>query len=80
MQIWHSPAHGQPQWPDIDGSPLQALPKVMRSIGSHSWRLAPVTPEDIQADAAAGDVFGVAAGRSHGLGVTSLNGSLVNPD
>ena len=42
LQVWDERFHGKAEWPNVNGRTLQVYPKMVRSLGSHAFRLQPI--------------------------------------
>eukprot|EP00873_Tetraselmis_striata_P021799 jgi/Tetstr1/442063/TSEL_030242.t1 len=39
VQLYDSSLHGPTEWPNVEAEPMRCYPKVVRSVGSHAWRV-----------------------------------------
>ena len=76
VQTWQPSYHGPAQPPNAAGKPLVVYPKHLRTAGSHQWRAATLTPQQLQSARYRADPLN---GWGHGPGVTWYQGTLAVP-
>ena len=77
VQFWQPRFHGPAQPPNAAGQPLVVYPKHLRTAGSHQWRAASLTPQQLRSPQYRADPLN---GWGHGPGVTWYRGTYAIPE